>query len=79
MLARYPTILNAMDRIREIALKKHEVTLLHISDFWKIHNFIVGQAILIFLDPVTKAKDCDLVLAYKDVTVAKVHSRYKTR
>ena len=50
-----------------------------IFDYWKIYSLSlhwqsVAQAILSFLDPVTKAlqaKDCDLAIAYKDVMLAK--------
>jgi hypothetical protein len=67
MLAKYPTILKAMDRIMEESSGESRsdassyIRLLEDSQF--IVALTVAQAILSFLDPVTKAlqaKDCNL-------------------
>ena len=78
MLAKYPTILKAMERIREESSGDSRcdassyIRLLEDPQF--IVALTVAQAVLSFLDPVTKAlqaKDCNLAGAYKDVALAK--------
>ena len=78
MLAKYPTILKAMEKIRDERSGDSRcdassyIRLLEDPQF--IVALTVAQAIISFLDPVTKAlqaKDCNLAGAYKDVALAK--------
>ena len=78
VLAKYPVILKAMDRIKEDSegdarsVASSYIRLLEDPQF--IVALTVAQVILSFLDPVTRAlqaKDCNLADAYKDVSVAK--------
>ena len=75
----YDIEFKAMERIREDSSGEARsdassyIRLLEDPQF--IVALTVAQAILSFLDPVTKAKDCDLTIAYKDVRAFAVYAK----